>query len=62
MGRVSALLILIAQLLLLWMAVDPNGTTAIWFSFVGHPLVVVGCALGLWALARRQRAVRETSP
>jgi hypothetical protein len=60
MGRVSALLILIAQLLLLWVAVAPKGTTAIWFSFVGHPLVVVGCALGLWALARRQRAERET--
>ena len=55
MGRVAALLILASQILLLWVAVAPSGTTAIWFSFVGHPLLVVGCALGLWALARRRR-------
>ena len=55
MGRVAALLILASQILLLRVAVAPSGTTAIWFSFVGHPLLVVGCALGLWALARRRR-------
>jgi hypothetical protein len=55
MGRVAAILILLSQLLLIWVALEPNGTTAIWFSFVGTPLLVGGCVLGLWALRRRLR-------
>ena len=58
MGRVAALLILASQLLLLAVALAPSGTTAIWFSFVGHPLLVAGCGLGLWALALRLRRER----
>ena len=53
MGRVAALLILTSQLLLLWIVFDPTGPPSIWFSFVGHPMVAVGVALGLWVLARR---------
>ena len=55
MGRAAGILILLSQLLLVWVAVAPSGTTAIWFSFVGTPLLVVGCALGLFALSRRPR-------
>ncbi len=57
MGRLAALLILASQLLLLWVVFDPTGPTSIWFTFVGHPLVAVGVALGIWAITRRQ--VRE---
>ncbi len=59
MGRIAALLILLSQILLLWLALDPNGTTAIWFMFAGHPLLGAGIVLGLWALARRLRSERE---
>ena len=45
----------LAGAVLIWVALEPNGTTAIWFSFVGTPLLVGGCALGLWALRRRLR-------
>jgi hypothetical protein len=55
MGRVAAMLILLSQLLLVWVAIAPSGTTAIWFTFVGTPCLLTGCALGLWALARRLR-------
>lgn len=59
MGRIAAILILVSQLLLVWLALEPNGTTAIWFSFAGHPLLAVGCVLALWALARRLRRERN---
>ena len=55
MGRAAASLILLSQLLLVWVAVDPSGPTAIWFSFVGTPCLVAGSVLGLWALRRRLR-------
>ncbi len=55
MGRAAAGMILLSQLLLVWVAVDPSGTTAIWFSFVGTPCLVVGFVLGVWALRRRLR-------
>ena len=58
MGRTAAILILLCQLLLVWVALEPNGTTAIWFSFAGTPLLAVGCALGLVALRRRLRRER----
>ena len=48
MGRFAALLILLSQLLLLWVAWEPNGSTAIWFVFVGHPLLASGIAIALW--------------
>ncbi len=58
MTRIAALLILLSQILLLWVALEPNGTTAIWFVFVGHPALGAGSVLGLWALARRLRHER----
>ena len=55
MERVAASLILLSQLFLVWVALAPNGTTAIWFSFAGTPLLICGCALGVWSLRRRPR-------
>ena len=62
MGRVACSLILFSQLLLVWVAVAPSGTTAIWFSFVGTPCLVMGCGLGLWALSRRLRHQADAPP
>ena len=45
MGRIAALLILLSQILLLWVALEPSGTTAIWFMFAGHPLLGAGAAV-----------------
>ncbi len=60
MGRAAALLILVSQILLLWVVFDPTGPPSIWFSFVGHPMVVVGVGLGVWVLTRRHlREVHE---
>ena len=59
MGRIAALLILLSQALLMWVALEPSGTSAIWFSFVGHPALGAGTVLGLWALARRLRRERQ---
>lgn len=53
MGRLASALILGSQLLLVLVALAPNGTTAIWFMFVGTPLLVLGCGLGIVALRRR---------
>jgi hypothetical protein len=59
MGRVAAFLILLSQTLLIWVAFEPSGTSAIWFSFVGTPLLFGGCVLGLVALRRRVRDLRS---
>lgn len=56
MRPLAALLILLSQLLLLWVTFDPTGRSASYFSMVGHPLLAVGCGLGLIALARRPHA------
>jgi hypothetical protein len=61
MARFAALLILLSQVLLLWVAWEPTGTTAIWFVFVGHPMLGAGCVLALWALSRRLRREREAN-
>ena len=68
MGRLAALLIILSQLLLLWVTFEPSGASAIYFSFVGTPLLGVGAVLGLVALTRRLRreaaeraAARETT-
>jgi len=52
-----AALVIASQLILVWVALFPSGRSAIYFTFLGHPLVVVGCGLGAVALARRM--VRE---
>ena len=65
MARVAALLVIASQLILLWLLFDLSGTTAIVFTFVGHPLVGLGVLLGLWALLRRkarERAAARTQP
>lgn len=55
MGRLAAALILLSQLMLVRVAIAPNGTTAIWFSFVGTPLLIAGCVLSLVVIRRRIR-------
>lgn len=66
MARIAALLVIASQALLVWVCLEPTGRTAILFSFVGHPLVVLGVGLGIWALARRKAreraAARALSP
>ena len=64
MARIAASLVIASQLILIWVALAPSGRSAIYFMFAGHPLVVVGCALGLLALTRRlmrERAARSAS-
>lgn len=56
--RVAAVLILLSQVILLVLVLEMKGTTAILFSFVGHPLLAAGLALALMRLARRERAAR----
>lgn len=53
MARIAALLVIGSQLILIWVSLAPSGRSAIYFTFVGHPLVVVGCGLGVVALTRR---------
>jgi len=64
MARIAAALVIASQLILIWVALAPSGRSASYFMFAGHPLVVVGCALGLVALTRRlmrERAARRAS-
>ena len=64
MARVAAAMVIASQLILIWVAIAPSGRSAIYFTFVGHPLVVVGCALGVVALTRRlmrERAGRKAA-
>jgi len=64
MARIAALLVIVSQLLLVWMVLAPTGSSAIYFSFVGHPLMVVGIGLAFVALRRRlarERAAEEAS-
>ncbi len=59
MARLAALLVIASQLILLWLLFDLSGSTAIVFSFVGHPLVAAGVVLGLIALLRRKARERS---
>jgi hypothetical protein len=59
MGRIAALLILLSQVLLIWVLLDPTGWSSIWFTFVGHPLAGAGVVLGIWAITRRLSAERK---
>lgn len=56
MTRLAAALILLSQVLLVWLAVDTTGTTAIAFSFVGTPALAVGLVFAGWSFYRRRRA------
>jgi len=62
MARIAALLLIVSQLILIWVSLAPTGQAAIYFMFVGHPLVAIGFVLGLIALTRRlarERAARK---
>ena len=59
MARIAAAMVIASQLILIWVALAPSGRSAIYFVFAGHPLVAVGCALGLVALTRRLLRERE---
>ncbi len=52
--RIAAGLILVSQLLLVWVGLEPSGTSAIWFTFVGTPCLVVGSVMSRRALRRRR--------
>lgn len=58
-ARFAALLVLISQVILVWIAFDVHGRSAIWFTFVGHPVLAVGLLLGLWAMLHRLRRERR---
>ena len=51
MTRLACALVLIALCLLIWMALALTGWSAIWFSFVGTPLL--GLGIGILILAIR---------
>ena len=53
MARGAAAMVIASQLILVWVALAPSGRSATYFMFLGHPLVVIGCALGAIALTRR---------
>jgi peptidoglycan/LPS O-acetylase OafA/YrhL len=56
MTRLACALVLIAMALLIWMVLAPTGWSAIWFSFVGTPLL--GLAVGMLILAIRSEVRR----
>ncbi len=63
MTRIAALLVIASQLLLMWMVLAPTGRSAIYFSFVGHPLLLAGIVLAFVALRgrlMRERTTQET--
>ena len=60
MARIAALLVIVSQLLLVWMVLAPTGSSAIYFSFVGHPLMLFGVVLAFVALRRRLARERAT--
>lgn len=57
-ARLAAVLVLLSQLLLLAVVLEPTGTRAIWFSFVGHPALGLGIVLALVSMALRARQER----
>jgi len=58
--RIAAALQILALAIVAWMAVDTSGRTAIAFSFVGAPLLVLG--LAAYAFARwREGAFGSTA-
>ena len=61
MIRFAALFLLASQLILLWLLYQPTGFSAILFSFVGTPLLVVGLILLMIAAQRERRRGRSRS-
>lgn len=67
MTRLACLLVLVALVVVAMLAVNPSGQTAIAFTFVGMPLLLLGMAIyGIqrWregAFSNNHRAGKETS-
>jgi hypothetical protein len=59
MARIAAMLVIVSQILLIWVALAPSGRSATYFMFVGHPLVAVGFVLAFTALTRRLMRERQ---
>ena len=60
--RTAALFICVSQLILLALVLGFSGATSILFSFVGHPVLLVGLALiAFVVLSRRQIMVRSAA-
>lgn len=63
-ARFASVIVIASQLILIWVTLAPTGRSASAFMFVGHPLAVVGCGLGVVALTRRllrERAATRTA-
>ena len=60
MVRAAGLLILLSQLIVLMMVVDMSGITAIWFSFVGTPLLGVGLLVTAYLVLTGRERVDST--
>jgi hypothetical protein len=54
MARISAILIILSQLILIWLVLDTDGYRATLFSFVGHPVLTLGCVFALVVMWRRR--------
>jgi len=64
-ARIAALLVFLSMVILIRVTFGMNGDNAILFFFVGHPLLVAGLFLAVFALARRlsreRAALRQAS-
>lgn len=61
MFRLACSLVLLSQILLLTMVIDTDGYSAIVFSFLGMPALLLGLALYGLATWRDERAKRGSS-
>ena len=52
--RIAALFIFLSQVILMALALNFSGRTAILFSFVGHPMVVLGLGLTAFIILSRR--------
>jgi len=64
-ARIAALLVFVSMVILLRVTFEMTGNNAIVFFFIGHPLLLAGLLVAVFALARRlsreRAAARQTS-
>jgi hypothetical protein len=61
LARIAALLVIASQLILIWVSLAPSGRSSVYFMVAGHPLAIVGVALGIVALTRRKARERRAA-
>ena len=54
MTRIACALILAGMAPVLWVVLDTNGPNAVWFTFLGTPLVAAGIAVAALAYWRNR--------